>query len=48
MKIKVEVLLNTAVKSVGPTDCTLGDGRKLPFGLMVSVPAGWFDMLPFG
>ncbi|CAM9254090.1 unnamed protein product [Pylaiella littoralis] len=32
---KVEVLLNTAVKSVGPAECTLGDGRKLPFGLMV-------------
>eukprot|EP00752_Nemacystus_decipiens_P002841 g2647.t1 len=32
---KVEVLLNTSVKSVGPTECTLGDGRKLPFGLMV-------------
>ncbi|CAM9266290.1 unnamed protein product [Scytosiphon promiscuus] len=32
---QVKVLLNTSVKSVGPTDCTLGDGRKLPFGLMV-------------
>ncbi|CAM9562675.1 unnamed protein product [Ectocarpus sp. 12 AP-2014] len=32
---KVEVLLNTSVTSVGPTECTLGDGRKLPFGLMV-------------
>lgn len=37
----MEVLLNTSVTSVGPTECTLGNGRKLPFGLMVG-----YAMLP--
>lgn len=32
---KVEILLKSAVKSVDHTQCTLADGRKLPFGLMV-------------
>ncbi|CAM9106009.1 unnamed protein product [Ascophyllum nodosum] len=32
---KVNVLLNTAVQSVGEKVCTLVDGRKFPFGLMV-------------
>lgn len=35
LEMQVEVLLNTSVKSVGKTGATLGDGRTLPFGLMV-------------
>ncbi|CAM9190297.1 unnamed protein product [Laminaria digitata] len=32
---KVKVHLNTSVESVRHSECTLGDGRTLPFGLMV-------------
>lgn len=32
---QVKVLLNISVQSVEHDSCTLADGRKLPFGLMV-------------